>query len=609
MPGVVGLIGRGSPDENGAIVARMAQRMLHEPFYRSGTYANEALGAYVGWVARAGSFSDCMPIWNDAADICLVLTGENYADPPEVARLAPSNQPVDANDARYLIRVYEALGDGWLARLNGYFSGVILDLRRKQSLLFNDRYGLSRIYLHDAGDRLYFASEAKALLAVLPGLRSLDPDSVAEFLSCGCALQGRTLFKGVVQLPAASKWTFRPNQVAERARYFGPEQWTEQEALSPAAYYEALEQTFQRILPRYMASKQQVAVSLTGGVDSRMVMAWARRPPGSLPTYTFGGMFRECADVKIARRVAAACGQSHQVIPVAQEFLAEFPALAERTVYLTDGAMDVSGSPDLFVNRIARTIAPVRLTGNYGGEILRRIVAFKPMALCTGVFARDFSDAIAAANTRYARELSENKLAFVAFKQVPWHHHSRLALELSQLSLRTPYLDNELVALSFRAPPELATSNDLALRLIADGNAELGRIGTDRGVLHRSIPLLTKVDNFFQEFSFKAEYAYDYGMPQWLARLDRNLRALHLERAFLGRHKFYHFRYWYRFALAPFVCEVLLDTRSRGRPYLDGSVLERLVLRHVEGRGNFTLEIHRLLSLELLQRTLIDATH
>ena len=30
------------------------------------------------------------------------------------------------------------------------------------------------------------------------------------------------------------------------------------------------------------------------------------------------------------------------------------------------------------------------------------------------------------------------------------------------------------------------------------------------------------------EFSFKAEYAYDYGMPQWIAKIDHLLAPLHL---------------------------------------------------------------------------------
>src|SRR5206468_5989917 len=48
------------------------------------------------------------------------------------------------------------------------------------------------------------------------------------------------------------------------------------------------------------------------------------------------------------------------------------------------------------------------------------------------------------------------------------------------------------------------------------------------------------------EFLRKAEYAYDYGMPQWMARIDHLLLPLRLERLFLGRHKFSHFRVWYR---------------------------------------------------------------
>jgi asparagine synthase (glutamine-hydrolysing) len=88
--------------------------------------------------------------------------------------------------------------------------------------------------------------------------------------------------------------------------------------------------------------------------------------------------------------------------------------------------------------------------------------------------------------------------------------------------------------------------------------------------------------------------------------LDNALRALHLERLFLGRHKFYHFRYWYRNALAPYLREVLLDERSLSRAHVDRAGLREAVEAHTRGQGNFTLELHRLLSLELLHRRLID---
>jgi asparagine synthase (glutamine-hydrolysing) len=105
----------------------------------------------------------------------------------------------------------------------------------------------------------------------------------------------------------------------------------------------------------------------------------------------------------------------------------------------------------------------------------------------------------------------------------------------------------------------------------------------------------------------KAEYVYDYGMPQWLALVDHALWPLHLERLFLGRQKFYHFRVWYREALAGFVRDVLLDPRALSRPYVDRRRLEAMVNGHVTGNRNYTVDIHKMLTLELLHRCCLDA--
>jgi len=50
----------------------------------------------------------------------------------------------------------------------------------------------------------------------------------------------------------------------------------------------------------------------------------------------------------------------------------------------------------------------------------------------------------------------------------------------------------------------------------------------------------------------------------------------------------------------------LLDPRTLNRPYLNRPYVEAIVKAHVSGRGNHTLELHKLLSSELIQRTLIE---
>ena len=223
-----------------------------------------------------------------------------------------------------------------------------------------------------------FLLKRRPLLKILPGTRQLDLRSLGEVLCCEAVLQNRSLFSGISLLPGGSAWVFSRGEPVKKKTYFKQEAWENQPELSESDFYEKLKETWTRVLPRYFRGKQSIGLSLTGGVDSRMILAWAPRLPGTLPCYTWGGKYRDCADVKIARRTAKICEQPHNTILVSADFLSEFRDLAERAVYISDGTMDVTGSIDMYVQRLARQIAPVRLSGVCGGEILRRLVMFKP---------------------------------------------------------------------------------------------------------------------------------------------------------------------------------------------------------------------------------------
>ena len=440
----------------------------------------------------------------------------------------------------------------------------------------------------------------------------MDPRGLGEFVACGCVLENRTLFEGIHVLPPASDWVFRAGEIQRKGAYFKPQEWETQDPLEPESYYRELREVFTRNLPRYFNGHERIGMSLTGGLDSRMIMAWHKSPQGSLPCYCFGGTFRECQDVLLARQVARVCGQPYEVIPVGKEFLSRFPAYAERTVYLTDGCANVSCSPDLYANERAAQIAPVRMTGNYGSEILRRLRAFKAVEPAPGLYRPEFLSHVRLAKETYASLIGGHAVSFIAFRQTPWHHYGLFALEQTQICVRSPYLDNDLVRIAFRAPGSALAKSDIfeenndCTRLIGDGNATLRRIRTDRGLAGDAGSLSSTLSRGLLEFTFKAEYAYDYGMPQWVARIDHLLSPFHLERLFLGRHKFYHFRVWYRDALSEYVREMLLDSRTLSRPFLNRKAVEKTVQQHVHGTGNFTTAIHKMLTIELLHRLFVD---
>lgn len=535
------------------------------------------------------------------------IFGEEFPEPGTASRLRPSGQEADSRGPSYLGRSAEQAS--FPAGLNGWFQGFLVDRSRGLAMLFNDRYGMHRLYYHESADAFYFAAEAKALLRVRPELRQPDWRGLGEFVSCGCALENRTLFQGVSVLPAGSAWTFVNGALERKSNYFHPREWEEHEPLDSENYYRELQAAFTRNLPRYFDGDERVAMSLTGGLDSRMIMACHRAEPGTLPCYTFGedeGK-RQCRDVVVAQQVARACGQSHQIIPVGAEFLSQFAHYAERTVYLTDGCLNLVHSPDLYLNERAREIAGIRLTGNYGSEVLRFSRAFRPGEPSTGLFNPEFVGHISTGGQTYWNLTKCHPVTFAAFRQAPWHHYPLLGLEQTQLALRSPFLDNDVVRTVFRAPQSKTLAADLCMRLITEGNASLWRIPTDRGITANGSTVLGFLQRSALEFFFKAEYAYDSGMPHWAARLDHTFSALRPDRIFLGRHKFHHFRIWYRDILANYVREMLLDSRTLGRSYLNAHTVKAVVEGHLNGRRNYTYEIHSLLTLELMHRLFLDS--
>lgn len=605
MPGIVGLITKGPRAWAEQQLERMIGSILHEPFYVHGTWSDESLGIYAGWVAIKDSFADGMPLQNESGGQTLILSGEEYHESEKPSHVEENGDRGKRSRAAYLLKRLE--DRNFPRNLNGMFHGLAVDRARSTVSLFNDRFGMHRLYFHKSSDGFYFASEAKAVLAVKPELRTADSKSIGEFIALNCVLENRTIFKNIHVLPGGSYWTFRDAELVQEATYFKPKEWEDQAPLSEADYHCKLREVVKSTLPMYFRGDQRIGIAMTGGLDTRVILAQHAAAPGIVQTYTFAGPFRESQDVLIGRKVAAICGHPYQVITVADSFLNHFADYAQRGIYLTEGTVDVSRSADLYLSEQARAIAPVKIVGTYGSEILRHAVMFKPAESAEGLFTSDVLVSVREASQTYAAMRKEHPVTFAAFRQSPWYHFGILTTEKSQLTVRSPFMDNEFVRTVYRAPNSDEAGQDVRPRLIRDGNAELANVRSDRGVGGNGGPLTSALTRAYLEFTFKAEYAYDYGMPQAVSRIDHALSALHLERLFLGRHKLLHFRVWYRDQLADYIRQMLLDPLTLSRPFLNRQAVEAIVKGHLEQGRNHTTTIHKLLSLELLHRLFFDS--
>jgi asparagine synthase (glutamine-hydrolysing) len=593
MPGIVGFIGKRAQPDGSQIVQRMLGAMLHEPWYEKGSYGCEAMNSHVAWTSYSKSGPGCDPRVSEGGNAWLILAGDACAD----AQAVPGPE-AGALDAQSLLELYLDAGADVARRLNGMFAGVVFDRRTREALIFNDRYGMHRIFLHRSNDGLYFASEAKALLSVLPSTRRFDPGGVSNLVTCGCTLGTRSLFKDIEVLAPATILSVVEGEIRSERVYFRPKEWESRAAAEEDAT-ERIADVFDRVLRRHVSGPLPIGMSLTGGLDSRMIMAGLRPRPYTMPCYTFGSLYRDTFDVSVARQVAARSRQKHEVITLGETFLDDFPRHLQRAVTISDGTLGFSGAAELYLNALARGIAPVRLTGNYGGELLRGDRAFQAAAPRAGIVSAQFQQCVDAALAEFDALEAASSITFALFHQIPLQGYGRLAIERSQVVVRAPFMDNELVSAVYALPGRLLNGPALSLALISRYDPSLLDVPTDRGLTAAGAALLNLLRQLRREALFKAEYWSTHGMPSWLAATCGAPLRTALERTFSGRHKFQHFAQWSRGPLRGYIRAAVLDAARDMWELFDRPAVERMLNAHMSGRRNYLTELDRLATLSL----------
>jgi len=325
----------------------------------------------------------------------------------------------------------------------------------------------------------------------------------------------------------------------------------------------------------------------------------------SFPCYTFGGVWGETFDIAIARKLAAIYNQPYQAIKINRDFFSDFAGLAEKSVYISDGTHHAFGAHNVYFNRIARRIAPVRITGKYGSEIVRGKKINLGSQFPINALASDLRPFLQSLPPASQVHGLKHPLSRMVAEIIPWYFSGTLAVEQSQLTIRTPYMDNDLINLMFRAPHTLRGAAELQARYINDYSPALSQIATDMGALGTNGPVITSVLHTIHLLLTKVEYIYLYTIPHRLTRIDQWLRSWHPENLISGRHKYEWYRIWAATHLGSFIRETLLDSQADYTRYFDYRSLSKMVKRHTAGTHNYVNEINKALTIELVCLSLL----
>jgi asparagine synthase (glutamine-hydrolysing) len=198
----------------------------------------------------------------------------------------------------------------------------------------------------------------------------------------------------------------------------------------------------------------------------------------------------------------------------------------------------------------------------------------------------------------------EHPVTFAAFRELPEQRFAITAASRSQTSFRTPYLDNELVALAYQAPETVRRSIDCTLALVKANSPSLSKVPTDMGAMGETHRLTEAARRIFAKVACQLDYFRSEGLPHGLSRFDSLLRQISSALGIAGLHKYLPYRIWFQRELATYVDGILKDTQVRHSSLWDSRFLEHIASDHATGRKNYLREIDAVLTLDAVERLL-----
>lgn len=218
------------------------------------------------------------PMISDDGSVIIAFNGEIYNAFDFKSELQTLGHRFHGtSDTELLLRLYLQYGiDGMLARINGMFAIVIVDLRDRTLSLVRDGTGIKPMLWTRAGNTILFGSEIKSFFAHPEFEARLAEDNFDEFLAFRYCAGNRHLLKGVHSLQPGRYMRFSLGaETFERQYYVIPDDPQPGEGPDEAALLEMLEARLMASVSSQLVADVKVGCQLSGGIDSSLISLYA----------------------------------------------------------------------------------------------------------------------------------------------------------------------------------------------------------------------------------------------------------------------------------------------------------------------------------------------
>jgi asparagine synthetase B (glutamine-hydrolysing) len=617
MPGITGIISDGR-SEISALHKSMLECLDHYP-YKKASVSEDLVHfgiAHLGFIKKKDSI-----ISSEDKRYLLSFIGEIFS------YKSVETHEID-DDQQFFLKTFIKDGPECLKFMNGHYCAALYDFKLEILYLFSDRMGTRPLYYATFNHHFLFASEVKAILK--SGItREIDYSSVSELFSFGHLFGHKTMFTGVSQLPEASYIIYSKGKVSIRQYWQLPEFEEAYQTIRPAKkdvqnLTDELSMIISRAMKRnFTKNKDSILLSLSGGLDSRYVAAFAASF-GVSPLVSFTMGPDTSADQIYSKIVAHQLGIQHNPFEIKPYRIWED---ARKFGYISDYMSPIYGpiqgfEPlESFFGRKKITISSQMCDALFGGNLWRKSIQilinkkrFDPEAReivinsfklfsdddLKMIFTRDFYLVIRDRYMEVPKQYADTtNIPLHAYINLLINEHGRRGTLSGNLmnnlfmETRMPSYDNDVIEFAYKLPLALRENQYLYRHVFTQLFPELSKIKRER------YNIAVNASNARYQLSI---------LENKVAAVLKNSRLKPLISWIpkYNRPTYINYDGWFRNELNHQMTEIILDNKTLSRNVFNAEGLRKLIKLHLKLSNNHSRLLWQIINLEYFYRNFID---
>jgi len=629
MPGIYGCINRDKSVVPSFLVKKMVNSLMHDDTYESDWVLDDCL---LGITDHDFLFKRNIPIFKKD-NVIGIIRGNIY----NIDKLCKKYDIVAnksyTNNSEFLVKLYKKKDIEYPKYLNGLYVSVIYDKNKGKIIIANDRYGYFPFFYSLTPNRFMFSSEIKTILMDPDFPRSINKLAIPEFFTFSYLLNTKTFFENVNFLQPSHTLTYDLSNDSIALNRYWDFTLKKYDSHTPLVQYlKSFNKHMGRAVLRRMKDSDQIGIFLSGGLDSRIIAAFASRTNIPVIAYTFG--VKNCEEDQIAKHVSEILGLEHHFIEIPSDFI---PKFAEKIVYRGDGLIRIRDSHfTSILDEVSKTVKTV-LMGTFGGDLscrpqgrlvknyvslrdkeeindylfhyyTKQVTNVLPEDKHQEAFKEDFYKEIKSrAKTTFFNIIKNIHFEYPDQISDYWEYRNReprYIFQASQhvnwyLETRHPYMDNDLVDFfAFKFPVDLR-------------RREFMGVTFEDTFLQRSLnyefPELSDIPwHDFKPGSNILDVIAKEGPRFILKRSGRLLSKLLRKQVSLTSLDFRGYDEWLRTGSRSFVMDIFSDERTLNRPYFQRDFLSRVVDDHMNYKNDNNQLICDIINFELMHRLFFE---